>query len=399
MKNWFERNPKKIFVFFLCLLLLGGVWVTEKMLAWKSQTYKSGITRVIRLREFEPLFSGKFTPTADELRMADSLAPKEYPFSTDADGFINPSRVHRHPDLTVVFLGGSTTACYYVDEKVRFPYLAGRLLEQETKLKVNSFNSGVGGNFSLHSLDILLNKVFPIHPDIVVMMHNVNDLTVLMFAHSYWSKDFKGGNTAPIVVLKKRYIDFRLIEEYLIPHVYNELKTLERKIRRTLKPKKARKQKDELRDFRGKKLVIDQAKLLKEFKMNLQMFIDMCKARNVTPVLMTMANRLTDKPDPLISRLTAGLERDQGITYKQYKEIFDRFNQAIRQTATANRVTLIDLAKVVPQKREYIYDIVHFNDRGSKFAAGVIAAGLMPLITVNTKGPQASVPAPNPPRN
>ena len=384
MKNWFERNPKKIFVFFLCLLLLGGIWGTEKMLAWKSQTHKSGITRVIRLREFEPLFSGKFAPTADELRMADSLANKEYPFSTDADGFINPSRVHRHPDLTVVFLGGSTTACYYVDEKVRFPYLAGRLLEQDTKLKVNSFNSGVGGNFSLHSLDILLNKVFPMHPNIVVMMHNVNDLTVLMFAHSYWSQDFKGGNTAPIVVLKKRYIDLRLIEEYLIPHVYNGLKTLERKIRRTLKPKQARKQEDELRDFRGKKLVIDQAKLLQQFTMSLQLFINMCKARNITPVLMTMANRLKEKPDPLIDRLTAGLERDQGITYKEYKTIFDLFNEAIRQTAAKNGVTLIDLAKVVPQKREYMYDIVHFNDKGSKFAARVIADGLLPLITAQT---------------
>lgn len=391
MKNWFERNPKKIFVFFLCLLLLGGVLVTEKMLAWKSHTYKSGLTRVIRLREYEPLYQGTFTPSPDDLRMADSLVKKPYPFRIDSDGFIEPSRVHAHPDLTLVFLGGSTTACCYMDEKERFPYQVGRLLEKETKLKVNSYNSGVGGNFSLHSLDILLNKVMPLKPDIVVMMHNVNDLTVLMFANSYWSKAFKGGNTTPVVVLKKRFIDFRLLVETLIPHLYYELRNLERKIRRTLKPKQARKQEDELRDFRGKKLVIDQAKLLEQFKMNLRLFINMCKARDITPVLMTMANRLKDQPDPLINRLTAGLERDQGITYKEYKEIFDLFNEAIRQTAAANGATVIDLAGAVPQEREYIYDIVHFNGKGSKFASQVIAEGLKPLIA--SKAGHSPLPA------
>ena len=53
-----------------------------------------------------------------------------------------PSKVHDHPDLTLAFLGGSTTECIYVDENNRFPYLAGRLIEEQTGLKVNSYNAG-----------------------------------------------------------------------------------------------------------------------------------------------------------------------------------------------------------------------------------------------------------------
>lgn len=386
MKNWFERNPGKTLLFFLCLFLLAAVWVTEQVLAWKSDTYKSGITRVIRLRELEPLFSGKFAPTDDEMRMSDTLIGKGYRVRTDADGFIMPARIHDRPDLALVFLGGSTTACYYVDEEERFPFLAGRLLEKDTKLKVNSYNSGVGGNYSLHSLDILLNKVIPMKPDLVVMMHNINDLTVLMFADSYWSKDFKKGNTGPIVVLKKRFIDFRLIWEDFIPHLYNALKNLEKKVRRTLRPKRAARQEDELRDLRGRKILLDKDYLLQEFNMNLQMFINMCRARNITPVLMTMANRLKDNPDPLIIQLTKGLERDHAITYKAYKEIFDLFNQAIRRTAAANGVAVIDLARAVPQEREYIYDVVHFTNRGSEFAATIIKEGLKPLLPSITAG-------------
>ncbi|RJR38552.1 MAG: SGNH/GDSL hydrolase family protein [Deltaproteobacteria bacterium] len=386
MKNWFERNPGKIFLVFLCLLLLGGVWITEKVLAWKADTYHSGIARVIRLREVQPLFSGRFAPTADEMRMSDTLVNKGYRVRTDADGLIEPSRIHGRADLSLVFLGGSTTACYYVDEEERFPYLSGRLLEQETGLKVNSYNSGVGGNFSIHSLDILLNKVMPMQPDLAVMMHNINDLTVLMFAKSYWDRDFKKGNTSPIVVLKKRYLDFRLLVEDYIPHFYNASKEFEKKVRRALRPKKAIKQEDELRDLRGKKIVIDKDRLLQEFNMNLELFINMCRARKITPVLMTMANRLKDNPDPLIIQLTQGLEKDHGITYRQYKEIFDLFNEAIRRTAAANGVLAIDLARAVPQEREYIYDLVHFTNRGSQLAAAVIEERLKPHLASLTAG-------------
>ncbi len=69
----------------------------------------------------------------------------------------------------------------------RFPYLAGRLLEQQTHLKVNSYNAGRSGNNSLHSLNILLNKVVNLKPDIVVMMHNINDLAILMYEKTYWN--------------------------------------------------------------------------------------------------------------------------------------------------------------------------------------------------------------------
>ena len=98
-----------------------------------------------------------------------------------------PSKIHDHPDLTIAFLGGSTTECIYVDEDNRFPYLAGRLLERQTHLKVNSYNAGRSGNNTLHCLNILLNKVVNLKPDIVVLMENINDLAILMYEKTYWN--------------------------------------------------------------------------------------------------------------------------------------------------------------------------------------------------------------------
>ena len=98
-----------------------------------------------------------------------------------------PSRVHADPQLTLVFLGGSTTECYWVDEESRFPALAGKLLGDRIGKRVNSLNAGVSGANTLHMLYVLLSKVIPLRPDVVVLMENVNDVNMMLFTGSYWS--------------------------------------------------------------------------------------------------------------------------------------------------------------------------------------------------------------------
>ena len=47
---------------------------------------------------------------------SDGLVQKPYRVRTDANGFMLPYNHYDKPDLTLVFLGGSTIACIYVDE-------------------------------------------------------------------------------------------------------------------------------------------------------------------------------------------------------------------------------------------------------------------------------------------
>jgi hypothetical protein len=42
---------------------------------------------------------------------------------------------------------------------------------------------------------------------------------------------------------------------------------------------------------------------------------------------------------------------------------------------------IIDLAKEVPQNKNYLYDMVHLNEVGSQYAAKIIAARLKNIIT------------------
>ncbi len=377
-KSWFEKNPKKTLFFSLLVILLALTFVTEKILAYKSGVHRSGIKRFIRLREYEPLYSAYISPSEDEIKKSDSLIAQKYLFRTDRDGFIVPSKIHENPDLTLIFFGGSTTACHYVEEDQRFPYLVGRLIEERRKLKVNSYNSGVGGNNSLHSINILLNKVMSLKPDIVIMMHNINDMTILLYEKTYWDTN---PSRSPLIEIRPYTFSSKEIINLVIPNLYDELKNMEKRIRRTFYPKtKIKSQVDEFAHVRGKRIAIDTPYLLKEFKMNLQLFINVCEARTITPVLMTQANRLKNNPDPKILEQIKGLETQQGISYQEYKRIYDLFNQAIKEVGILNNILVIDLAAEIPQEKEYMYDVVHFTNNGSISAANIIQERLQPMV-------------------
>jgi lysophospholipase L1-like esterase len=388
-RNWLERNPKKV-ICVIVLLAIGGIAiVSEKILAFENHNLinTAGIQRYIKLREFNPLYHDILVPNAEAMRMSDGLTQKPYVLRADRQGFIMPSKIHEHPDLTMVFLGGSTTECTYVDENLRFPYLSGRLIEQQMHLKVNAYNAGLSGNNSLHSLNILMNKVVNLKPDIVVMMHNINDLAILMYEKSYWNSN---PSRSPIIEKKPNFKTvgrdleqtFHLIRDITFPNLTRAIKGIFPSGRKT--------NGDEFKAVRGKKITIDRDLLVREFTLNLQTFISICRARGITPVLMTQASRLTDHPDPLIKKMMHSLEVSQGITYGEFKGAFDRLNQTIREVGAKNGVLVIDLAQEIPPVKENISDVAHFNDQGSRLVATQIAAQLTTVIPSLMKKPLAN---------
>ncbi|MHB9072618.1 MAG: SGNH/GDSL hydrolase family protein [Desulfobaccales bacterium] len=381
-QNWFERNPKKTIVLGLFIFLLAATYGAEKFLAYINHAHHLVLftdRRYINLREILPHVDAVDVPPDKALRTSDGLVQKPYRVRTDANGFMLPYNRYDKPDFTLFFLGGSTVACIYVDEDQRYPYLAGQLLEQKTGKKIASINSGVGGNNSLHSIDILLNKIIPMKPGAVVMMHNINDLVALIYDKTYWGKN---PTRQPIVnfYFYKNLTGFKalstLARDMYIPNLHAATRILSHKIF----GKKVKDQDDEFAYIRGKKLLIDEAAILDEFKMNLQTFINICRARRITPVLMTQFNRYKPNPDPKVMAAMKGFESDSGISVSEFMALYAKFNEAIREVGKQNGVQVIDLARLIPQDSKYIYDVVHLNTKGSQLAAQVISDQLKPMV-------------------
>lgn len=370
-RNWFEANPKKTLLIFLFSSICIILFITEIILALNSNTHTSGIKRSIRLREYDPLLFRIQTFSDPENKKYDSFTQKTYVLRVDQNGFIMPSKIHAYPDFVIVFLGASTTECTWVDAENKFPYLVGRLLEKQTGQKINSYNASKAGNNTLHSIDILYNKVIPLKPNIVVMMHNVNDLNTLLFENTYWNHN---PYRSPIIEDKPSLIkQFKEIRDLLIPYSYAGMKEVIRLIRGS-------KEVDEFKKVRGKKINIDKSYLANEFRLNLETFIQICKIRGIDPVLMTQQNRIKSNPDPLILGQLNQFGESKGMTYADYKEVYDLFNDTIRETGAKNDILVIDLAKKIPPEKEFLFDAIHLTDQGSKVAAQIIQEALKSIM-------------------
>ncbi len=341
------------------------LFLTEKLLSLKNKVHRSFSERCIRLREHELNRYEFVMPDNEYMKNTDGLIQKKYLFRVDENGFIMPSRINKDPDLTIVFLGDSTIECLYVDEDNRFPYLVGRLIENRTGLKVNSYNSGVSGSNSFHSIIVLLTKVIPLKPNIVIICHNINDLNFLLYEKNYWGQN----PTRSIIFTRSSLRDtLRKIKNFMFPNLYRELANI-------FHFNIVNKIPDEFAHIRGQKITINREQLLSEFRKNLQIFIDICRDRDTIPVLMTQENRFIDKPDPVVIALMKDM-LNSSITYSAYKEIYNLFNQVIREKGEENNILVIDLAKKVPQDKRCIYDVVHFNNNGSRLAANIIVKEL-----------------------
>jgi lysophospholipase L1-like esterase len=380
-QSWFERHPKKTLLLTLLILLVGATYAAEKILAHLNHSHNLVLftdRRYINLREFLPSIDVVEVPQTKTVQESDGLVQKEYRVRTDANGFILPYHQDGRPDLTLVFLGGSTTACIFVEEENRFPYLVGNLLEQMTGKKITSINGGVSGSNTLNSIDVLLNKVIPLKPDAVVMMHNINDLICLAYDKTYWSRNPSRG---PIVefTFYKNLRGWRalttMVRDLYIPNLHVATRVLSKKIFG-----KVEEADDEFAQVRGKKVELHQAQLIEEFTLNLQTFINICRARKITPVLMTQCSRVKANPDEKVRLALQRFAADTKIPLAAFLDIYGRFNQAIVEVGRANHILVIDLAREIPQEKRYLYDVVHLNAAGSRLAARVISEKLKAVV-------------------
>ncbi len=335
-----------------------------------------GTRRAINLEEARPGRVINWVPSGEVFDYSDGyLEKRPYAYEVDADGFLKPSAVHEKPDLSIIFQGGSTTEIVYVDPETRFPYLAGRLIEQKTGRKVNSYNAGVSGSFTLDSINTLLNKLVAHKPDVVVMMEDINDLNTLLYNHnSYYGKvrnplieiEQKRGRqrssiTGSLVSLGDAFLGTA------IPHTYARLSFLAGALTGQ------QEETDEFAAARDEVRSVDPDAIREQFRRNVTLYVRIARVYGITPVLMTQANRFYDDSPDWASYIKANIEKKTKLPFETYRELHRSLNQVIREVGKAENVLVIDLEKRVPGRSEFIHDPVHFNNNGSRLAAQIIS--------------------------
>ena len=249
-------------------------------------------------------------------------------------------------------------------------------MERELSVKVNGYNAAKAGNNAMHSINILINKLVPVRPNYVVMMHAINDS---FKAGEYWKSS---GSEYSLIGNFERPAKFpnnavsiaKMIRDATIPYTWNYVRRLMTHVENEFGPTKemefeqTRPEEFRITPLSEANINETDRKKLKEFMVVLQLFGATARVLNMEPVLMTQP--------------TAGLLPKYGHSSKSFATMVSRhglINQATREMAASKGIFIIDLAAEfarMPDRATLFYDFVHVNEDGSRRIAQIISRAI-----------------------
>jgi hypothetical protein len=288
---------------------------------------------------------------------------EEFLFRTDSEGYILPYRNIDSSSHTVAFIGGSTTECRVVDENIRVHRSVERILNAKGK-RVTCLNIGNSGNHSMHSLNILANKVMKHSPKVVVVNHNVNDLSILLNTGTYFNKHPQRSllleNSESLYAYKVGLPKNKFIRTFipyislvLLPTTFDGERLIEQD------------------EFPSGPISFDLTKqfLKNEFRKSITGLIAYAKAWQVKPILMTQG-----------SCFSYGIKNIDRYDGYDLVLLHQEFNKVIREVAIREEVELVDAELLMKGNKAYFFDSVHYTDSGSVFISKYISKSIQKLI-------------------
>ena len=357
---------KKVVALILSTLITLGICEVALRLLWHNPYRNEAPDDELKINTHHP--------NSDYLILVDEKDPhKREKLRTDARSYLLPSFQHNNPDITIGFLGGSTTESRTVPEDHRFPALISTMFG-ERGVKANTLNAGRSGNTLHDALNILLNHMVEDRPDIVVLMHAANDVGVLQGEAGYKSHmghpvTFSDMGKWTLQMASSNVFLAGLVRSWEPPSLLN-----------LLKPDAARPQTQAAstpakQESSNKQALVDKA-LVEMYRQRLRAFVHIARSFDIQPILMTepftgSANALT--PDWVHARP------------------LDQFNAVVREVGEHEGAPVIDLVRFlqeeVPewaQPNEIFFDGIHVTEKGSGVYAKYITERLMPFVQDRT---------------
>ena len=367
--SWIKRKMLLNTTLFFIILLF-SIKIFDVAFGLINGPSVTGPTNRSLLLYEHPPNSNILVQPSDAAVQGTTLIKKPYLFRTDENGFIVGPKdfANKREEVSIIFLGGSTTECLYVDEDKRFPYLVSE------KLTVRVLNGGVSGNHSMHSLMSLIGKGIPYKPKHIILLHGINDLGILYKTLSYWDAPrgralVQIGNSE--TSSNSAIFDVsRSIKNFFIPNIWPKIRYNFQGVVDSVQGLN-----DEWVDYRDKKYLYNDVEniLVEQFTASLKSFVRVSRSWGIEPILMTQFNRIKSEESDVKSAFN---NVPQSISYDEFVKLVLKSNDVIREVSQDEKVLLIDLDVLIPPTKNYINDSVHLNTNGSELAAKIITDAL-----------------------
>jgi len=314
-------------VLLVVALLLGGIVCYPVLALVHARSFKAGLS------QYHPYLQ---------------LAPH------DAD--LKPGE--KGDEMRVFCLGGSTTE--FTDSKGKgWPVrLEGELRARLGTEHLRVYNQGRQWYTTLHTLINYQTNLRQHKPDVVIVMHTINDLL-----HNADFSYFSGG---------------RFRQDY--GHFHGPVS---RMVRRQGLPAAAVSALGSLW-YHEERRVIDEPGFRGErpFAQNLNTLIDLAQADGARVVLMTQPSLYAETASDDVRKALYMLNveavgPDAKWSYETARRGFVRYGEIIRQVAQERDVTLIDLEQSIPRTLDFFSDDVHYTDKAFDVIASAVASVLV----------------------
>jgi lysophospholipase L1-like esterase len=272
----------------------------------------------------------------------------------------------------IVCMGGSTT----YGDKIKEHFMSyPSLLEKELKLRgydnVKVINAGVQGWSSLESLINFELRILDLEPDLIIVLHGINDVFPrLVWPPQVYRGDKSGSREHPKTVFMPTIWEYStLVRIFMVrfglisPHA--DFESVIAKKTRNFYGGKFDRQKRRGTYPSGFFKKISAKKMLrtnkpKYFKRNIENIVAIAKLRSIDVILATFAYSPYFKNQPRVSS-------------KEYISAFKEMNKILKHIARKNRVGLFDFAKIFPKDKRYFVDGRHTTVEGTKLKAKLFA--------------------------
>jgi lysophospholipase L1-like esterase len=262
-------------------------------------------------------------------------------YETDFVAKENPSG-----HIRIIAVGGSTTVNkrpYRITRKAYPELLEDSLRAKFPDQAIEVYNAGAPDFSSAHSLVNIQFRISEFDPDIILLMHNVNDLSASFFGtvlHSDYANKY----------LVETKLSHDLLASYSVYGFFMQSRLLSKLLLNKLALARANIHYD-VDISTGKRL----------FKRNLRNISDVCTRHGIKLVFLT-------QPRSSESKMVFPAE------------YFDEFNQVIVSTAAEENRDLIDMAELMGHDPQLFLDEVHYTPTGLYEFSNALSSNLAPLV-------------------
>lgn len=312
------------------------------------------------LAKIEGPFHGRRPGTEIEYRPIQSIMPgvgEVAHVRFNALGVRGTDPPARAKAYRILCLGGSSTACTYLDDAKTWPaLLAQDLHEADPQQAFWVGNAGIPGFRSEQHLQFLEQSPIVDQVDCVIVQAGINDFMACL----------AGSRPAPPLWTGSRV--WQLARAVARPSNRGGTQ-VEDESGRVYERRRAMRAAAEISD---EPPALDAC--LQAFAARIEPMIDACRQRNVRLVFTTQATLWRDGLDEADNALLWFGQLDDGrfLSVRQLRAGMDRYNAILKEVCKRHDVGLIDLS-VLEGQRGIFYDDCHYTEAGAARVAAVIA--------------------------